>query len=542
MAKRHVININKVLEYDVPSNTQSTIPTKESVIDSIYSQNYQVATGIFDKKNPNVTGSSIPFVNNIQGDIIAPTSGVNVMTYLRMYEKDDVIFERVYNIMAYIVSTIKEYKHPKKEIQKTVNMWLKKIRTLNGGTFHDIKMNVASKIWAGFSIQECEFDYDYDTGYYYIKMTYPLPPSTIGYKVKPEGEIKCVLQSLIAYLPYQMQNLGNMQYPLLGGIDINRAYSTMNDDLNIDRPYSSASSPVNPYANSGTNGYPIRVNTVLPIGVVEINKDKCIIAINNIGYNSGDPNGYSILDNCYNPWLLKCQVQASLSIAIDKAARPTTVCYYNPQYNFKNVDGTRVTAQQAIQGMADVHIDSFIALPGMPETVYKLEVLKNEADIPGINASIDKLNDRLKNALFGAEVMESNSYSSDVKKGSTNEISLNNLRDSVCHDLLGIVQKLFDLNFDPEEYDYNVGEFAIVETNMLKLLQSAKVVETNAANKVYDPTNPEDVKRARAQQGYSVEYAEELAKKNEENINSEQQKVNIDDAKPNYKNQGDTLA
>lgn len=315
-------------------------------------------------------GTAIPALYSVFYKFIQNPSTVSVDTMKRMIDTDETIGSGIDFVTTSLAARLGKYEHPSEEITQWVNEALSHI---DGGWFNNVK-EMLSACWASFFVGEKVWKNDPDLGFIVDRIV-TLPPTSILFEVDQEGRIEPdgILQYQRNVNPFGMtQNFNFFGGVFAGGFSIGAGVPF--NELKTD-----------PFAKMGDMPYPIRNSNSFLYLTVRIPKEKCIHYAFNSQGKMGNPYGRSLLRRAFNAYVSKASTVQMMLRALDRKGTPLMIGYAAPNTTVK--DPTKVRSGVNAKGMdvgedagkslanafRNVHVDTFIALPGKKGTVYEVD-------------------------------------------------------------------------------------------------------------------------------------------------------------------------
>lgn len=437
---------------------------------------YKKFYGALSGKDKEVVSSAIPYLYNIMGDWLINPSTVSVSTFQRMTYTDTVIGSCLEYMMATIVESIGEYYHPVPEIQEFVRSAFKK---LEDGSIKGLFKRMLTAMWAGFSVHEMIVDRDRDG--HYIKQCLPNPPSTNLFAVDAEGRVKKengIMQYIInTFYPGYSNSMGfGIGAYIPAGTGNSQGGQLMNAN--------------NPFASEGDLDYPYRTIAYNPVGLVALPTefDQVIHFTLDGTDRLFNPYGRSLMRKVYTAYVLKYGIMQFLAMALDRKATPLLVVYCDMQQSLSanNPLSTNKAAYTPIalaqEALINVRGNSALLLPGMEGKVYKVDAVKIDGDLTIFIDALKYLDESIHEALMVPSSTFNNSvgasYSLGVSQNSAHGKYINSLRTSLIDCFLGsFVKKTLSMNFNPEEYNQDLGRFDINYLSIDDLLKMSQIFQ-----------------------------------------------------------------
>ena len=437
-------------------------------------------------KDANIIGSSTPFLYGVMGDYLINPSSISLGTYHKMLDSDGYIGAcHDYNL-AIISSTVGDFFHDNKDIEKFIRKCIKKVE----GGLPKLIRRMMSAEGQGFFVGEKSYKYDDKLGKIYIDRVTPLPQSSLIFTVDPEGRVKedGIKQYLLNSWYPAMSSM--FSYNGFGGPIFDNNLNTMNG--------------IDPYADAGDLPYGMRSYAINPVGMVSIPKSKCIHFVLDGSTGLDGPYGKSSFRKLYQFWLAKCAVMQSLLVAMHKKGTPQIIIYCNAQQQINYGNDEQIDTLTA-GFMATENMDSndVLFLPGLKGSIYEAVVLDAKADQKDF---VDVLN-YLDNAIQVSMGVPSSTFGSgdggsSYALGSSQSAVHNKLINSKRSDIMNclidqFVKDLIVMNFEPEEYDDDFGKLEVTELSIDEKIKLMDVFTKATAIKTFNPANLEDVNQVR---------------------------------------------
>lgn len=355
----------------------------------LYARNVEVNT-YADLTTQRAT--NIPALFNIFYKFIQNPSTVSVETYKRMVDTDDTIGSGVDFLTTCLAARIGGYTHPNKDIAAYVN---KRLEEIEGG-FFEVKKQMLSAAWAGFSVGEVVWS-NTEEGFVPQSIV-PLPPGTVLFETERTGKLTSdgILQYQRNYNPALMQ----------GGIGYMNGFSATT------APFDVAFRP-DPLAKLGDFSFPLRTGNIYSYMAVRIPTVKCVHYAFGAQGGFRSPYGRSLLRRIYKYYVMKDAFLQMLAIALDRKGTPLTVIFADPNLTVqdpnKTNDGANARGRTRVgkrgdvaarEAFKNVHNDTTIILPGRKGQHYDLDFVPQASNAGDFIESIKMCNQAIMRGLL----------------------------------------------------------------------------------------------------------------------------------------------
>ena len=450
------------------------------------------------------TGSGIPYYTAMIGDMLLNPSTVDTLTFKKMMETDDVIFHALDYNSSSIVNSIGGYTHKNKDIEKLIRYTFKNLIRGFDNMIRDMNMAVG----LGFAVISLKWEYDERVNATIIKDAYPLPQSTMVFRVEPDGHVREDGVGQYVYNAY-LQNIA--QAASLGWwrdafVDPSSAPFPLVPSISLD-----------PLASGGDMDFPFRIPWYSPVGLVWLQKRDVMIYRNYGTTAQMNPYGRSSLRAIYSIWMQTMSLQQFKMLALQRRSFPLLVVYCNQttpvsNTNVDNLQQPRTKSINALQAaathMSDINTVSTIFLPGMPEQMFKVEAISVDGNMDIFDKLEKDLNDRKKITLgVPPNIMASGdgaSYAMTYIQGQSNSRIVASGRSNIVKCLLEqFVKPIIEENFTEEEHDFDWGDFEDEQISLDERLKNASLYQIAIDKGLAFPDNLDDLNAMREGIGMS---------------------------------------
>lgn len=449
-------------------------------------------------------GTGIPYYTAMIGDMLLNPSTVDILTFKKMMETDDVIYHALDYNGSSIVNSIGNYTHKNKDIEELVQYTFDNLRRGFSQMIKDMNMAVG----LGFSIHSLLWEYNETIGGNIIADVYPLPQSTIVFRVQPDGHI---LEDGVGQYVYNayLQNVAS-------AASLGWWRGAMDDPSNAPFPLVPSIS-LDPLASGGDLDFPFRIPWYSPVGLIWL-KRKNVMHYKHYGTTAQmNPYGRSALRAIYNIWLQSMAIQQFKMVALNRRSFPLLLVYCNQttptaNVNPSNPEITLHRPTSAIDAAAtilsDVNSVSTVLLPGMEGQIYKVEAIKVEGNMDIFEKLEKDLNDRKKITLgVPPNLMASGdgaSFALAYMQGQSNSRIVASSRTSILDCLLDqFVKPLIQENFTEEDYENcDWGQFEDEQISTDERVKNAGLYDIGIKNKILSPARLDDLNTMREGMGF----------------------------------------
>lgn len=491
----------------------TTKQSKPSAITDLFGtlSTIQKYTGFNDDMNGHIT--KIPFSTWINAPYIEPPSTVSVTTFKRMTQVNPIIGASLEFTANCIIHTIGDFTHPNKKVQDGI----RKMHQLKNP--ESIWREMLSALPCGHSTGEKEYDYHHYFGYKYIKNVRFSPPELIRFMADEWGDL--LRDTGILQLQFNVNTSlinNGMFYGAMGGYE------------GIDSAH-----------GLGSYSYPNRVPYINPIGVSAIPTANCLHWAFSFGGSINNPYGESILEKVYGDFMALCAIEKLEAQHLLRAVAPAVVAFVKDS-NASTQDEHAQYIQHVAQALANIGDLSAVAIPGFDQGETANISLKT-LDIAGNHSQAfkDAIDRRYRNIQRGLLIPESmfnigetgGSYAIGTSQGSVHDKLISGVRRSMLQAYVHqVIRDEIEMNFTPDEHQYNWGEFGNRALTIEEEMQIVKVWEAKIKTGLADINSLEDRNEVRAQLSGS-----EILKIFEPYV--ENKGTNMRDAKQVYTNNND---
>lgn len=504
-----------------------------------------------DSKGPSpseVAGTSIPFVYNLLGSWLINPSTVSLDTFQRISYTDSIISSSLEYNTSIISNTVGQYYHENKEIEKFVRKCFDRLEGGKSGLIRDM----LSAMWAGFYVGEKVYSKpsEYMDGKIWIKNVISYPPSTVLFRVNRIGQIdEYIYQYVYFAINPGIQN--ELSYLVPGNSEL-------------------GGQGASGYPNGSPDGisfmgdfiFPIRSTNIQTVGLVPVPRTKMIHFVRKGQDGFLNPYGRSMLRSAYNFYVLKCAYLQFLAIAGDRKSTPLLVLYCDPNAlttpsqssptmpdpilnNPQQTQNAIDTARQALNALRG---DSALLLPGMKGQAFDVQVADVAGNLDIFVNTLKYCDDSMQQSLLIPSSMFGDSsgasYALGTSQSSIHNKLLSSIRNAVTQTLTNdFVSDLIKMNFDPSEYNNDLGYFESDLLNTEDKINVVKLYETLKNSGLTSSKIEEDIRRYRQLVGES-----ELSKKQmsdlqksieEQNMKDTTGKVDVKSGDDHYKKRTD---
>ena len=381
-----------------------------------------------------VSGTSNPYQFNLFSDLITNPSSVSISEFQKMVYTQPVLKVGLTILSNLVVNEFGEYYHKNAKYKDFIN---EMIRNLDR-SFDDILRDMMTYLWAGFSLLERRDESD---GRYIVtKDLEPRPAQSIIYRVDSQGHLK---------------DDGIVQYYF------NNLWSGYGNLLAFNQ-YQNGQSKPNPYAARGDFDYPWRTVWAQPIGTVVIPKDKCVHTIHKGLDGLTSPYGRSLLRDCYDYYVLKCEQNRITRNAANTLATPIPAVVVNPnQFNTTSNETVMDDIASILEGVTSPGGANYLLFQGEVGKSIWFEKFNHTAkldDFIELNRYYDTM--MLTSVLFPSELAGLSDKGSYALGETQNDLlgrNVESIKKTIKNSLIqGWIKPLLKMNFN-EEHDF--GEF-----------------------------------------------------------------------------------
>jgi hypothetical protein len=416
-----------------------------------------------DDGNPNLIGTSIPFIWSMISNIITNPSPVSISEFKKMKDTMPVISSCLTYLYSLILEGFGTYQHQNKEYMIFIQQMLNNMKR----PFETILEEMLSAIWAGFYVGEKEIIIK-DMAYKIVDIQ-PRPQQSIIFAVDSQGQL--LEDGIIQYF-------FNSTFAGYGNI------MSYNTTMYNGQPRS------NPYAPKGMLDYPWRTPTVLPVGAISIPRSKCV----HFAFKGGDcadqPYGISQLFSSYDWYLIKSKMPQIMYNAAYFKASPTPVFMVSPdQANTEDGQSFMDQLEWSLQNLGSTGCNPYLTMwgnggsSGTKEQSVWIQELKSTANLDEL-VQVQKYVDSqmATGVIFTSELMglsDTGSYALGESQkdliGRAVDFYKKRLRNAVIKDY---ISQMLYMNFGEEKdfgefvEEYTVSEDVALNIDKLKTTAS----------------------------------------------------------------------
>lgn len=403
--------------------------------------------------NPNLMGTSIPYVTMINSDIILNPSTVSISEFKKMKDTMPVISTGLIILLNLIKSQIYRFSHKNAKYEDFINEMME---TMNRPWLEIIE-DMFSATWAGHYVGEKQ--YDTDGRYIVIKDIAPRPQQSIVYRVDSSGTLKD--DGIIQYYYNNSWNgYGNLFAP---------TFICPNGQQTP-----------NPYASMGDLDYPWRTNVIQPFGAILLPKDKCIQWSFNRCGKLGNLYGESLLRPAYDSYLIRCSMNFITENAAKYKASPNPIFWIDPSHT--NISG-QTTSDELAEALSRFAEDNYLIINGKRESVEydSFKTTTNIDELVDYQKYLDSM--MLTCVLFPSELAglsDKGSYALGETQQDLLGRNIDSIVESMNHVLIEqMIKPLLQVNFNEKE---DFGEFVGKENVAEDIALNLDVINTCRAN------------------------------------------------------------
>lgn len=416
-----------------------------------------------DDGNPQMIGTSIPFIWSMISNIITNPDPVSISEYKKMKDGVDVLQAGLVYLYSLIIEKFGTYQHKNKKYEAFIQ---EMFNTMNR-PFYSILEEMLSAIWAGFYVGEKQ--YEFKNFAWYITDVRPRPQQSIMFAVDSQGIL--LEDGIIQYF-------------------FNSSFAGYGNLFSYNGVMPNGTPRPNPYAPRGKMDYPWRTSWVMPVGALSIPRAKCVhFAFK--GCDSIDqPYGISQLGSAYDWYLKRCSMPNVAYNAAYFRASPIPVIAIDPdQANTDDGQTFMDEVNDAFANLGSASSNPFISLWGrMGSSATKdqsvwIQELKSTANLDELVNLMKYIDSRILTAiLFPSELMglsDKGSYALGESQkdliGRAIDFYIRRVRSAVIED---IVKQTLYINFgetkDFGEFttEYNVSEDIALNVDKIKTTTS----------------------------------------------------------------------
>ena len=505
-----------------------------------------------------VQGTSIPFVYNLLGSWVINPSTVSINTFQRISYTDSIISSSLEYNTSIISNTVGEYFHVNKDIEKFVRKCFNRLEEGKSGLIRDM----LTAMWSGFYAGEKVYSKpsEYMDGKIWIKDVISFPPNTVLFRANRIGKLDDYIYQYVYFATNPgIQN--SLSYLLPGNGAFGEAECGNPNGLGGGYP----SGYPDGVSFAGDFEYPIRTTNIQTVGLIPVPRNKMIHYVRKGQDGFLNPYGRSMLRSAYNFYVLKCAFLQFLAIAGDKKSMPILVAYcdpnsltttspmnaMNPDPILNNPNQTQLAIDSVRFAINSMRGDSALVLPGMKGASYDIQAIHSEGNLNIFVDTLKYLDDSMQQSLLIPSSMFGDSsgasYALGTSQSSIHNKLLSSIRNSVTKTLLrDYVSDLIKMNYDPSEYNNDLGYFESELLNTEDKIQVAKLYETMKNSGLTSTVISEDINKYRQMVGDAEltdkqikELQKDIEEQNAPKANDSTNKTDVKSTDKHYKKRHD---
>jgi hypothetical protein len=350
----------------------TTNPFLDSMIGDNQKSNKDVISQLDAQSNPlgwndyaystnskGIIGTSNPYQSLVPSDIIINPSTVSVSEFQKMAYSQPVIFAALTLLLNLVQNRIGRYQHHQNKYTDFINNMFSNMNT----PLPNVIKEIFTGCWAGFYVGEKV--YDTVGRNIVVKDVLPRPPSSVLFRVNPDGSLK---------------DDGIVQYYF------NSFYGGNANILSFNGPQNGIGrrNVPNPYASRGDMDYPYRTMWAQPIGAIIIPTKKCIHYAHKGLDGFRSPYGRSLLRSVYGLYLLKCQLDVQMGVSSKLRACDIPIFLFKGnQVNTKDGKSMADNLQTQLSklGTFGSNGQNYLLLQGVNKDSVQIEYIKSTANL-----------------------------------------------------------------------------------------------------------------------------------------------------------------